>query len=84
MTVVISAFGLLATLSSEASFYKKDFIWSLISVFFIGSSQALIPISIDLAVEICHPVAESITNGLLMSTGNLFGIILSLSLSMVI
>ena len=32
----------------------------------------------------CYPVAESITNGLLMSTGNLFGIILTLSLSGVI
>ena len=40
--------------------------------------------SLDLAVELCHPVAESITNGLLVSAGNLFGIILSLTLSLVI
>ena len=84
MIVIITAIGLLAYISTVVSLYYRNFIWVNVSMVLLGGLQALIPISIDLAVEICYPVAESITNGLLLSSANIIGIILTITQSAVI
>jgi len=61
-------------------------VWAVaLSVFWIGfSSVSILPVGIDFGVELTHPIAESISSGLLMSSGQFFGIILTISGSVLI
>jgi predicted MFS family arabinose efflux permease len=45
-------------------------VWTAIFSFVVGSAAiSIIPIGIDFGVELTHPVAESVSSGLLMSMG---------------
>ena len=48
------------------------------------ASVSILPVGIDFGVELTHPVAESISSGLLMSSGQLFGIIFTVVSSLLI
>ena len=53
--------------------------------FFVGfASISILPVGIDFGVELTHPVAESVSSGLLMSAGNFIGIFLTLAASYLI
>ncbi len=53
--------------------------------FFVGfASISILPVGIDFGVELTHPVAESVSSGLLMSAGNFLGIFLTLTASLLI
>ena len=50
--------------------------------FLVGfASISILPVGIDFGVELTHPVAESVSSGLLMSAGNFIGIFLTLAAS---
>ena len=48
------------------------------------ASISILPVGIDFGVELTHPVAESVSSGLLMSAGNFIGIFLTLAASYLI
>ena len=48
------------------------------------ASISILPVGIDFGVELTHPVAESVSSGLLMSAGNFLGIFLTLAASYLI
>lgn len=53
--------------------------------FFVGFvSIAILPVGIDFGVELTHPVAESVSSGLILSAGNFIGIFLTLAGSILI
>ena len=49
-----------------------------------GSALALMAVGIDFAVELTYPVAEPISTGLLMSIGNLIGMVLTISIGFIV
>ena len=56
-----------------------------ICCFAVGfASISILPVGIDFGVELTHPVAESVSSGLLMSAGNFLGIFLTLASSYLI
>jgi len=56
---------------------------SSISCFIVGaSSVSILPVGIDFAVEITHPVPESISSGLLTAFGQFMGIIYTVTVSL--
>ena len=64
----------------ELMFVMKSLsVWgTAVSCFLVGSvSIAVLPVGVDFAVEISHPVPESISTGLLLSTGQVIGIVLT-------
>jgi hypothetical protein len=57
----------------------------IVCCFIVGfASISILPVGIDFAVELSHPIAESVSAGLLMSAGNFIGIILTLASSILI
>jgi hypothetical protein len=52
------------------SFKAVNVPFSAINAFLVGfASVSILPVGIDFGVELTHPVAESISSGLLMSSG---------------
>jgi len=57
----------------------------IVCCFAVGfASISILPVGIDFGVELSHPVAESVSSGLLMSAGNFLGIFLTLAASYLI
>ena len=55
-----------------------------LTFFLTGSALALMAVGIDFAVELTYPVAEPISTGLLMSIGNLIGMVLTISIGYIV
>ena len=83
-TVIICGMGAIASGFIEYSLYLDSIVLASISFVFCGASLALLPVGIDFAVELTYPVAESISTGLLMSTGNFIGMILTVAIGIII
>ena len=50
-----------------------------VGAFFVGFFViASLPVAIDLAVELTHPIPEPVTSGLLICSGAIIGIIMTL------
>ena len=83
-TIIICGMGALASAFVEYSLYIESIVLACISFVFTGAALALLPVGIDFAVELTYPVAESISTGLLMSTGNFIGMILTIGIGVII
>ena len=83
-TSVICLIGAVSSASIAGMFYIKSLPLLYSSFFLTGSALALMPVGIDFAVELTHPVAEPISTGLLMSVGNFIGVILTLGIGVII
>ena len=45
-------------------------VWTSVSCFIVGfASVSILPVGIDFAVELSHPIPEPISSGLIMSCG---------------
>ena len=56
-----------------------------LACFVLGfATISVLPVGIDFGVELTHPVGESISTGVLMSSGQIFGIILTIGCSVLI
>ena len=83
-TIIICGMGAVASAFIEFSLHLDSIVLASISFVFCGAALALLPVGIDFAVELTYPVAESISTGLLMSTGNVIGMILTISIGAII
>jgi len=83
-TVVICGMGTISSAFVVISMHMNIIYLSCISFAFAGASLAILPVGIDFAVEMTYPVPEVVSTGLLMSMGNLIGLILTLVLGIVI
>ena len=83
-TVVICGMGAIASVFIIYSLYINSLVLACISFLFTGATLALLPVGIDFAVELTYPVAETISTGLMMSTGNFIGMILTVAIGAII
>ena len=83
-TVIICGMGAIAGGFVEYSLYIKSNVLSCISFVFTGAALALLPVGIDFACELTYPAAESVSTGILMSVGNVIGMILTISIGVII
>ena len=76
-TMIICAMGAIASMFIVYSLYMNYIILACISMIFTGGSLAILAVGIDFAVELSYPVAETVSTGMLMSSGNIVGMILT-------
>lgn len=86
-TALIIISWLTATLPIALLFSLPTMIVWLVTLacFVMGfATISVLPVGIDFGVELTHPVGESISSGLLMSSGSFFGIIFTVGASVLI
>lgn len=85
VTCVISVLTALLPIPLLFSLFSMNVVAVNISSFAVGfASISILPVGIDFGVELTHPVAESVSSGLLMSAGNFLGIFMTLASSYLI
>jgi len=76
IVAIIAIFGPIALLSTLYTGY----VWPVcLAAFLLGFDLAILPVGIDFGVEMTYPIAEPVSTGLLMSTAQFFGIIMTVS-----
>jgi len=70
-TTIICGFGGIAGMAVMYTLYIENLPLACISFIFTGAALSLLPVGIDFAIEVTYPVAETVSTGILMSSGNL-------------
>ena len=85
VTCVLSASTAVTPIGLLFAMKNQNVVWTTTWSLIVGSASiSIIPVGIDFGVELTHPVAESISSGLLLSTGQLVGIVLTIVSSLLI
>lgn len=85
VTCVICTLTAITPITLLFSLKSMNVTLASLSCFIVGfSSVSILPVGIDFGVELTHPVAESISSGLLMSMGQFFGILFTVIASILI
>lgn len=75
--IVIALLSVLSTAGVSLSFYTGATWLSTLLCFIVGfSTIPIMPVGIELGVEVTFPIDESYSTGMLMLSGQLFGVIL--------
>ena len=83
-TITICALGVVSSALIAGMFFVGSLPLLCGAFLLTGCSLALLPVGIDFAVELTYPVAEPVSTGLLMSVGNLIGMVLTLGIGVII
>lgn len=85
VTIVICGLSSLTPIILMFALKSNNITYSSVSCFLAGFSMvSILPVGTDFGVELTHPTPEPVISGLLMSSGALLGIILTVIASLTI
>ena len=77
--LIVSTIAIFGPIALLCTLYT-GLVWPVcLAAFLLGFDLAILPVGIDFGVEMTYPIAEPISTGLLMSTAQVFGIIMVVS-----
>lgn len=83
--IIISLLSVLSMIGTSFSFLSGNSILVTVACFLVGASMIpIMAVGFELGVEVTHPIDESFSTGLLMSAGQLLGIVYTVFSSILI